>query len=399
MRAIPTRPVTIDSTRYGERWFPLLFRHTDGTLLMYVEYGHDAHFAPFFRIESRDEGRTWSNPCDNVPRCTWALGFADNELLEMDAYGVQDPKKTEYACHYGAWSDPAKPNSPVKRELIRVHCPSTRAAPLASLPGYPTVHWWDLWNGLHGTSNLKGPEIFLNGPNMTSGFDAGGGRLIATGYGASKDESIKGDWVWLYESRDRGHNWREISVVARPSDSLPRGANEATIVRLRDGRLYAVARTFGPRLTHMWSSDEGKTWTTPAPLNLIDSKEIPGTVWPVCTVMKDGTLALVYGRPGKHLVLDPSGTGTQWQSHLDLHAWELDTQATMGVPPEKRLRGIVGHDPNVYCNRYTDSGDYLAVVTSGERGLIVMYDVHQYVESWNAKPVEAVRMVRLEVSG
>ena len=31
MRLIPSRPMTIERVRYGERWFPYLFRHTDGS--------------------------------------------------------------------------------------------------------------------------------------------------------------------------------------------------------------------------------------------------------------------------------------------------------------------------------------------------------------------------------
>ncbi|MBI4023379.1 MAG: hypothetical protein HY360_00255 [Verrucomicrobia bacterium] len=61
-----------------------------------------------------------------------------------------------------------------------------------------------------------------------------------------------------------------------------------------------------------------KTWTPPEPMRLIDSDRCPGKVWPVCKVLDDGTLVLVYGRPGKHIIFDPSGTGTQWQGHVDL---------------------------------------------------------------------------------
>lgn len=396
MKALPARPCTIDSVQYGERWFPFLFRHTDGTLLMYVEYGHDAHWSPCFRIESRDEGQTWSNPTDNIPRASWCHSFADGRLFEFDTYGVQDPRSPHDACYFGAWSEPSRPGSPVEKSLVRVHCPSARPLSLNALRGYPPFHWWSLWNGLHGTDKLSGEEIFVNGPNFTSGLDAGGGRLIATGYYPHADTAIRGDWVWLFESFDQGHNWREVSVVARPSDELPAGANETTINRLRDGRLYAVARTHRP-LVHMWSSDEGKTWTKPVPIKLIDSDIKPEYVWPVCKVLHDGSLAMTYGRPGKHLILDPSGTGTQWQSHLDLHAWELDTQAHLDVPPEQRLRGVVGHDPDVYCNRYTDSGDYLGLVESGKDELIVVYDVHNYVERRGAKPYEGIRLVRVKL--
>src|SRR3990172_2656850 len=68
VRIVADRPVTIVKADYDPRWFPFVFRTTDGMLLLYIEYGHDANFTPFFRLESRDNGATWLNPTDNVPR-------------------------------------------------------------------------------------------------------------------------------------------------------------------------------------------------------------------------------------------------------------------------------------------------------------------------------------------
>jgi hypothetical protein len=156
--------------------------------------------------------------------------------------------------------------------------------------------------------------------------------------------------------------------------------------RLPDGRFYAVMRVetntgYGGQFHHAWSEDEGRTWSQPVPLVLQDEPEhIVRSAWPVMTQLPNGTLILAYGRPGKNLVFDPSGTGTQWQGRLDLHALELDTQALMGVPPEQRLRGIVGEDWSKRMDRHTDSGDYLGVVATGENELLVVYDVHAYVE-------------------
>src|SRR6185295_19598168 len=101
-----------------------------------------------------------------------------------------------------------------------------------------------------------------------------------------------------------------------------------------------------------------------------------------------------FGRPGKYLIFDPSGTGTQWQGRLDLHAWELDTQARFGVPPELRL-----HGPTEQGVRYWDSGDYLGCVPDGPRQMLVCYDVQGYYETWNAHPVSGVRMVRVRLDG
>ena len=340
MRLVPLRPVTIESVRYGERWFPYIFRHTDGSLLLYVEYGHDGHWSPFFRVRSVDAGKTWGSPTDNVPRACWCHSFADGELFEVDTYGVHDPSTEAVSALFGAWSRPDRPDQPVRNALVRVHAPSLKKVPLLSLQGpgsYPNFHWWPLWNGLHGTDRITGEEIFLLGPYFTSGVETDDGRLIALGYWEHRDPSIEKSCTFCFESSDRGHNWEEISLAAT-DDSTPEGPDEATLVRLDDGRLYAVIRTGGP-LVHTWSEDLGRSWSPLEEVRLVDSDHEVATVWPVVKKLGDGTLVLVYGRPGKHMVFDPSGTGTQWQGHLDLHAWELDTQARMGVPEELRLRG------------------------------------------------------------
>jgi hypothetical protein len=397
MRLIPaSRPVTIDKVHYGERWFPRLHRHTDGSLLYYIEYGHDRNFTPDFRMRSTDGGRTWEDPTDNTPRVAWQHSFADGELFELDCYGVHDPKTKDTFAYYGAWSRPGVAGAPVRKELVRVHAPSARKTPLPDLArsGYPTFPWWPLWNGLHGTDQLKGHEITI-GPYFTPAGVELEGRLLGLGNWPAADESIKGTCVWCFESRDRGKTWEEIGTVGKWDPSMPEGVNESGLQLLRDGRLYTVLRTGGP-LVHTWSSDGGRTWAPPQPLRLIDEPDYtPGMTWPITTQLTDGTLVLVYGRPGKNIVFDPSGTGTQWQGRLDLHKWELDTQARNGVPEELRL-----HGPTHLGVRYWDSGDYLFVVPDGDpakREMLVGYDVQSYVEHKDAKPYSGVRMLRVRL--
>jgi hypothetical protein len=215
---------------------------------------------------------------------------------------------------------------------------------------------------------------------------------LANWYAA--DPAIKGTCVWCFESRDRGKTWEELSAVAI-DDGQVEGYNEASIVKLRDGRLYVTMRTGGP-LVHAWSSDGGRTWTKPEQIRLIDEPDhVPGMTWPMMTQLADGTLVLAYGRPGKNLIFDPSGTGTRWQGRLDLHKWELDTQAQNGVPADQRLRG-----PTHLGVRYWDSGDYLFVVPDGDpkkREMLVGYDVQSFVERAGAKPYSGVRMLRVRL--
>jgi len=391
MKLVPAgRPVTIHRVRYGERWFPYVFRHTDGSLLLYIQYGHDANFSPALRLRSADNGRTWGEPVDNIPRQCWSHSFADGELFEIDTYGVQDPKSPETAVYWGAWSHPERTDDALRRNFVRVHAPSIKPTPLAALlQGYPAHHWWPIWNKLWGREDMTAQEIQLSGPVFTSGVGLAGDRVLAVAYETDRQSAAGKSCVVALESSDRGRTWEEIAVAAR-DDTTPEGPDEATLVQLKDGRLYCAMRT-GEVLYHIWSGDEGRTWTKPEPMRLIDEDRRPGWVWPVAKVLDDGTLVMIYGRPGKDLIFDPTGTGTQWQGRLDLTAWERETQAMLGVPEEQRIRRPY---PGL---RHWDSSDYLALVTDGPRQLIAVYDTQHYVEHWNAKPASAVRMVRVRV--
>lgn len=383
------RPVTIDSTRSGQRWFPFMLPMLDESLLLYTEHGYDAHFAPFFRLRSTDNGRTWHQEQSNVPRTTIAHCFSDGELYELDSYGVQDSHDDRVFRYYGAWSNIFRTATPARTGLVRIEAPSARPTPLAQMTGYPTFPWWTLFNTVMGKNELSGDEVTLGGPYLTSLLTEGN-RMLATGYAAHRNEADGKDCVFLFESFDRGENWKEISPVAR-GIGMPEGANEATLTRLADGALYCIYRT-GYLLHHVWSLDDGKRWSDPEPIHLLDSDYLPRTVWPVMKQLEDNVLVLVWGRPGKHMAFDPSGTGRAWQGHFDLHAWELETQALMGVPKEQRL-----HGPTELGVRHWDSGDYLSLVPIGPREMLVSYDVQNYIENWNSHPADGIRMVRVRL--
>lgn len=394
MRLIPdNRPVTIHSVRYAQRWFPHLLRHSDGSLLMYISWGHDAAFAPAMMMRSIDNGKTWSEPVDAVPRRLWSHSFSNGELFDIDEVGVQDPNDPETAVYWGAWSYPGRVGDVPRKEFVRVHAPSCKSVSLASmLQGYPAYKWWPLWNELWGRQDMTADDIQISGPGFMSGLTLEDGRLLAMAHGLDRESKTGRNSVFTLVSCDRGHTWEETGVAAR-GDELPAEPNETTIVRLKDGRLYAAMRveTEDGVFHHIWSSDEGKTWTKPEEMRLIDSDHRPRRAWPRATVLDDGTLVMVYGRPGKDLIFDPTGTGTQWQGRFDITAWEKETQALLGVPEELRIRR-----PHPYVRDW-DSSDYLAVIPDGPREVIVMYDAQHYVENWNAQPVSAVRMLRVRL--
>jgi hypothetical protein len=400
MKLVPVnRPVTIHSVRFAERWFPQLLRHTDSSLILWINWGGDAAFAPSMHMRSADNGHTWGEPESNVPRHAFSHSLADHELFELDAVGISDPAAPADAVFRGAWSFPDRLGDQPVRDFVRMHLPSIKRSPLAaSTSGYPTHHWWPLWNALHGRDDMTEDEILIAGLDVTTAITLDDGRLLALGYGRHKDSADGHDTIFTIESADNGRTWTETGITAN-GDELGADPNEATMVRLRDGRLYVAMRYDGVTmdlekavLHHMWSSDDGQTWTTPEPMRLIDSDHMPASVWPRAKVLEDGTLVMSYGRPGKHIIFDPSGTGTQWQGMLDLTAFEKETQALMGVPEDQRIQRR--HGPG---DRHWDSSDYLALETDGPRTVIVVYDAQNYIENWNARPVSAVRMLRVRL--
>lgn len=423
MKLVAEQPVTIHAVRHGFRWFPTMFRHTDGTLLLYIEYTYDSHFGPHMRLRSTDGGKTWIEEDENVPRLAWAHSFADGKLFEIDCYGFLDPREKDTFWYYGAWSFPSDPSRPVRKEFIKLRTSSTYPISFWELqcrgfPCSPTHPWWRLLHSFEkGEKEALAEEERLGHPPVPRAFDTGenikiGGpyftagieyesRLLALGYWLPRRKADGQSWppdgsafdssewsVFCCESRDRGRTWEEVSLVARGAPVTPEGFTEATLVRLKDGRLYYVARTGGV-FHHGWSSDGGKTWTRSEPMRLVDSDHRPGKAWPVCKRLDDGVMVLAYGRPHKHIIFDPSGTGTQWQGHLDLQALELATQEAQGVPPKQRLRGI-----NLGIRQW-DSGDYLFLVPVGPREMLVGYDVQNYVEHAGDAPVSGIRMVRV----
>jgi len=414
MKLIAEAPTTIHAARHAPRWFPALYRLSDDNFLLNIETGYDAHFSPYGRWRSFDGAKIFVEEEENTPRCQIAHPFSDGRLLELDAYGFLDPK-TESTYHfYGAWSAPNAKGSVghsafycgenglgenwlgheeggVLRDIFTIDAPSILPTSLGSMENrYPHHPWWPLITRFHAPG-VQCEEIML-GINITDTLEFEN-RLLSIGYGPHREDAQTParTSVFCYESHDDGHSWREIGLVARDNGETPEGFNEATLTLLKDGRLHSVIRG-GDLLHQVWSIDGGKSWSIPAPMTLTDSDVQARMVWPRVAQLEDGTLVLAYGRPGKHLVFDPTGTGEAWQGHLDLHELELQTQAENGVPENQRLRGDTNN-----CMREWDSGDYLSVLTVGPREVLATYDVQNFVEHPGDAPVAGVRMVRVQL--
>ena len=156
------------------------------------------------------------------------------------------------------------------------------------------------------------PVVMPWGPIL----NARGGALIAPLYYRSEQDP-RFYRLALIRSVDDGETWREYSTIAAvPPAAQPwpgmgkEGPCEAGMVKLADGRLFAMFRTGSDGCIGVaWSSNEGRTWTPPVSL------PYKGVALRVRR-LSNGVLACTTGRPGPVVAMfSMDGTGTSW-SHV-----------------------------------------------------------------------------------
>ncbi|MFI5735330.1 exo-alpha-sialidase [Kribbella sp. NPDC051587] len=135
------------------------------------------------------------------------------------------------------------------------------------------------------------------------------GTLYQSGYGY-----YDGDARYrqiLIRSTDGGLNWTTQSTIAYSATINGEGFCEAGVVRTADGSLLAVMRTGSYlQMYQARSTDNGKTWTAPTPLQ---ANGVPMTgVFPSLVLLPDNRLLLYYGRPGQSMAVSNDGNGTTW---------------------------------------------------------------------------------------
>lgn len=412
MKLVPSQPVTIVADRVNRKYIPHMANFPSGLLRMSLGIGPDNNFTPNCSYHSHDGGKTWHLVDDLCPRTEFNTVLSNGSYFEIDDYWFQDFKHSGVYFGNGGFSTNEKD---LHHEYVEIHAPSTVPKTLRSMRqfGQPQNPWFDLIN----KANQHNPSVTLDtvlmgGTVLTAIVESGSPKhLLGVGY-----ENVKGynkHVVLLYDSRDGGSIWHEQSVILS-AEEMPEGCNETAFERLANGDLYVMTRT-GSLLLHARSSDEGKSWTKPTPVQLVDTREYITGVWPIVRKLRGGALVCTYGRPkstfttldqakrfdyvaehyghcGKFVMIDPTGTGNHWQGRIDLHQMEVELQALMGVPENQRLR--VQEDTNV---RDSNSWEYLSVNEVAENELLVTYDVQRFRENWNSHPVQGVRMVRVRV--
>ena len=207
-------------------------------------------------------------------------------------------------------------------------------------PGYFTV---SLSRSLDGGKTAKGEQALLHIPDATGGTGDDGkyyegpsvdhaivrlrdGALLAAMYGYFRTDTVlcpgfPPEWklykyrTWVMRSTDRGKTWEYLSTVAYDPSVGLESFCEADLLALPNGDILCFLRTGGqPPYSPLYlsrSSDDGKTWSKPAPIADFG-------VWPNACRMKSGVLACTYGRPGNWLCFS-TDEGKAWVGHFRLY--------------------------------------------------------------------------------
>jgi hypothetical protein len=216
------------------------------------------------------------------------------------------------------------------------------------------------------------------------------GRLFTTLYGCF-DGASKYDCVAV-ASEDGGWTWGYLADVARWQEvpEGPEGPDESNSARLPDGSLMCVYRVGSGRphrYHHSRSTDEGRTWSRPAPLPEQWSVE------PQLVCLANGSLLLSGGRPGLLVWACLDGRGEVWHAvDLAAHHNRSVDDTSLHFGPECAGGGSEG------TPAYTTS--YTCMKAVGPDQVLLSYD--RLGNGWHGAPgpwgpEDAVFVVRVKV--
>lgn len=269
-------------------------------------------------VSSRDQGRTWSVPVDIEPasgvEASWAVPFktpagrvyvfytynkanlravpnAGNASQRVDTLGVYAFKYSD--DHGRTWSR--------ERYEIPLH---VTAADRDNNFGGATLFFW----GVSKPIVHKGAVYW--GWNRVTRWGVPGTLVRSQGH------FMRGENL-LSEKDPRKLRWQ----ILPDSDNglrAPKGpiAEEANLVSLNDGSLYATYRTIDGYLCHAYSRDDGRTWTPPAYATFANGRPIkhPRAYAPVWKLRNGKYLLWFHHHGGEAAHTDEWGKGGYYQS-------------------------------------------------------------------------------------
>ena len=183
------------------------------------------------------------------------------------------------------------------------------------------------------------------------------GRLVAEAWGRvyNRPGNEAGGYAINYflESKDDGETWQYLSQYPY-EEGHTEGLFESTLVERKDGSLLAICRTgysldgsTRHPLLQFVSHDGGKSWG--------ERREISDNgVAPQATMLSDGTLVVLSGRPTLFLLVDRTGTGEHYEK---LTITKARTSAYASLVELKPGRIAVFFDESAFISAPGDTPD------------------------------------------
>lgn len=392
---------TVVQIQFGYRWMPGLQVLPNGDWLLYFCWTEDAYFARSAFLRSSDRGHSWEEggwPLDSGA----AIPLPDGTLAFYDSF-YPLWKEDGHMMIRGVWSkDYGRTFEPVNHHVI-LECSGAEISSLADImKSYFTLtcYPWGSFFAANGYPRISpgwpqtATKILFSGAGPASTpVVAPDGRILCMSYCKAKNRPNRNLDHWMaycLESADLGRSWRKTGEVpwspafgGETATFGNAGFTEADLALLPNGEMLALLRAgSGFPLATSRSADLGDHWSPPGFVELQNTGELAKGIRPTLVKMADGALACTYGRPGIHLICDPTGTGHHWQHEMDLRAIEDDLAARNGIDPAS-----FGSSENVS----------LAELAPGELGIV--YDFWQWTDSKAKPPIHhTIRLVRLRTN-
>jgi len=213
-------------------------------------------------------------------------------------------------------------------------------------------------------------EPYLDPPVPIKVTCLGDGSLVTPVYG-QHPEVLDRYFAVIHclASEDGGRTWDMRGTVADQVGLVTHGfgGDEQEFVETENGDILCFMRTLmsgdqgvSRELYMARSSDGGRNWSTPQAI-------APVSVTPHVTKLKDGVLAVIYGRPGVHLAASTDG-GVTWPARKTVVG---PAESELLARPDEVGHSTLGNSPETSCSN-TD------LVKTGPDRFLIAYSDFRY---------------------